>query len=350
MTLKLLVVEDDETDIETCNSSRDRFTDEEGCELELVFAKSLPDAQKCVDNSFDGVIIDLKLDGDADAGSHFVEILKDSFRVPAVVLTGTPDNITQTDISVYTKGEIAYSQLFQKFAAIKSTGVTNVFGFRGSIEEHINEVFWHSVFPRIESWVSLHGAGKDTEHSLLRFTLNHLVQKLDEKNEICLPDEVYLTPPVCSLQTGTILRAKAGGFYIVVSPACDLALRPNGEFKSDRVHLCEILEESVVLAPILDGVRQQKKAKRIETLLRNNHANYYHWLPSFGAFPNGVINFRYITSVEKNSIESDYERPTLQVSPHFVKDIVSRFSSYYARQGQPELEFGEIARSIAELG
>ena len=29
----------------------------------------------------------------------------------------------------------------------------------------------------------------------------------------------------------------------------------------------------------------------------------------------------------------------IQISPSFVKDIVARFSSYYARQGQPNIDF-----------
>ena len=31
--------------------------------------------------------------------------------------------------------------------------------------------------------------------------------------------------------------------------------------------------------------------------------------------------------------------PDLQISPPFVRDILARLSSYYARQGQPDIDF-----------
>ncbi|MFQ2549269.1 hypothetical protein ACK305_18520, partial [Aeromonas caviae] len=37
-------------------------------------------------------------------------------------------------------------------------------------------------------------------------------------------------------------------------------------------------------------------------------------------------------------LSSQYDKPLIQISPAFVKDIVSRFSSYYARQGQPDID------------
>jgi len=41
-----------------------------------------------------------------------------------------------------------------------------------------------------------------------------------------------------------------------------------------------------------------------------------------------------------------YDMPCIQVSPQFVKDILARFSSYYARQGQPEIESNEMIKEI----
>ena len=37
-----------------------------------------------------------------------------------------------------------------------------------------------------------------------------------------------------------------------------------------------------------------------------------------------------------------YSPTKIPISPPFVKDIVARFSSYYARQGQPNIDFNKL--------
>lgn len=348
MSLKLLVVEDDENDIETCKSTRDRFVEEKNIGVDLVFAKTLVDAKKQIDNSFDGMIIDLRLNGDSTAGNELLDMIRSSFRVPVVAMTGTPDNVARKDfLEIYKKGEVGYDTLFDKFCDIHKTGVTKIFGFRGLIDEQLNKVFWENIFPRIDSWV-LHANGeRPAEHSLLRCTLNHVVQILDDLHDTCVTDEVYISPPMTARpQTGSIVKTKEDGAYsIVISPACDLALRENGEFKSDRIQLCGIVDMSTITVPLLTGINNEsKKAKKIEQLIKNNHTNYLHWLPQFSQFSGGLINFRYVEALRKSDYEMRFETAGLLVSPHFMKDIISRFSAYYARQGQPDLAFAELAK------
>ncbi len=40
-------------------------------------------------------------------------------------------------------------------------------------------------------------------------------------------------------------------------------------------------------------------------------------------------------SFHLDEFEEKFSKPTIRISMAFTKDIVSRFSSYYARQGQP---------------
>lgn len=37
-----------------------------------------------------------------------------------------------------------------------------------------------------------------------------------------------------------------------------------------------------------------------------------------------------------------FENPSVQISSLFLKDIVARFSSYYARQGQPDIDYEKV--------
>ena len=94
-----------------------------------------------------------------------------------------------------------------------------------------------------------------------------------------------------------------------------------------------------------DSLLSSLKIKLTE-LLKNNIYIYRHWLPGASGFDGGFINFRWVYSFEKAKIKENFENPTHQVSSSFVKDIISRFSAYYARQGQPDFEFKEIATKL----
>ena len=85
---------------------------------------------------------------------------------------------------------------------------------------------------------------------------------------------------------------------------------------------------------VLNGSKKKSKVNE----LCSNKRIYYHWLPKTNFFDGGILNFRKLTTYNKGDFDKNFGKPTIQISPFFVKDIVSRFSSYYARQGQPDID------------
>ena len=185
----------------------------------------------------------------------------------------------------------------------------------------------------------------------------------------CYPDEMYIHLPNLELDqvkvdTGCILKNKDNNkFYIVLSPACDLAEREGGECNTDRALLVEIqmLEDILSDDYFISNCHGGKKLKKRylksnpespkEYLLkqqdndlikyqRNTKNLYYCWLPKTSCFNNGaVINFRRVSTYSQEELNESFNSPVIQVSSPFLKDIISRFSSYYARQGQPDINF-----------
>ena len=84
-------------------------------------------------------------------------------------------------------------------------------------------------------------------------------------------------------------------------------------------------------------VSNKDRKNRLNTLF-TNRPQYYHWLPETNFFDGGFLNFRKLKTLSEDEFREQFEKPSIQISPFFVKDIVSRFSSYYARQGQPEID------------
>ena len=348
---KLLIVEDDEEELDTCRTTVKRYEKEKGREIELVESNTLEDAQIKINNSFDGVIIDLKLGPAGDEGNRVIQEIYDKNRIPVAILTGTPGNADskfKDIIKVYKKGENGLDEIFDDLIQIYDTGLTKIFGGRGHIENTMNEIFWKNILPQLNSWKSHVEQGEKTEKALLRFTINHLLELLNDDTDICYPEEMYITPVISeNIRTGSVvvnnIEQKK---YIVMSPACDLVCH-NGNFNTDRILLCEIEDYNSVKDQALDGIRKtDKKQRKLKQLLKNNFTDYHHWLPLTSAFSGGFINFRWIIALDKTDFKAAFDSPQVQVSSHFIKDVVSRFSSYYARQGQPDFDFNTISKNM----
>ena len=349
--LRLLIVEDVEQELESFRDDLQDYTHEKKRDIDLVECKTLEEALNTLDNSFDGAIIDLKLTNHrSNEGNQVVEkIVESFFRIPIAIFTGNPGdwdhNLNEKImlIDVFTKGETGHYELLDQFWEIYNTGLTRIMGGRGLIEQTLSEVFLENLLPQIQTWAS-YGAENPTrtEKALLRYALNHLFQLLEEDGEHCFPEEVYLYPSVLDrITTGSIVKEKASDqWFVVLSPACDLVPRgEKGVRNTDSILLVEIER----IDRILDG---SKSKSRVGELCANRRT-YYHWLPETNFFQGGILNFRKLTTLYENNFDERFGKPIIQISPFFVKDIVSRFSSYYARQGQPDIDSKDfIARYI----
>lgn len=351
---KLLIVEDDEEELILYRTTIERYEIENKRVIEIFESNTLEDALEQIDNSFDSVIIDLKLETDVDGGNKVIKEIHNKYRIPVAILTGTPGNADDDFIkiiNVYKKGETGLDEILNDLIQIYDTGLTKIFGGRGHIENTMDKVFWENILPRLDSWKSHVERGEKTEKALLRFTINHLLELLNDDSEICYPEEMYISPVLSdSIRTGSIVFSTINNKkYIVMSPACDLVCRNDGNFKTDRILLCEIEDYNPVEEQVLSGItKTAKKQNKLKDLLKNNYTDYHHWLPHTSAFTGGFINFRWTIAIDKSDYETQFNPPKVQISSHFIKDIISRFSSYYARQGQPDFDFDSISSQIAQ--
>ena len=346
---KLLIIEDSDDQLEIFRDVIQEYRDEKERDIDSVECKTLEKALEVFDNSFDGVIVDLKLGSKGNEGNQIVEKIVESFvRVPIAVYTALPKNWDEDLdekimlIGIFIKGQTEFREILDEFWDIYNTGLTKILGGRGSIEDNLNKVFLKSIQPRIKAWVTYGKENsKRTEQALLRHTLNHLAQLLEKDEKSYLPEEIYLYPSKSDkITTGSIVHADDQSF-VVLSPACDLVPRgKNGTFKTDRILLVEIERGKDIEEAALEGFEKKgSKKKRLRDVFNNNYTDYYHWLPETDLFQGGFLNFRKLKTLNKDDFDKKFEKSAIiQISPSFVKDIVSRFSSFYARQGQPDID------------
>lgn len=350
---KFLLIEDSVDDSNSFQDTVKRLNDEVDEEIyHLEIAKTYSDGMEKISEKLNGIIVDIKLDG-SHSGNDIIQKIVEKFRVPIAVFTGTPDTepSDKHSIKVYKKGEATHEQIIKELCDISDTGLFDVLGGTGTIEEVMTKIFWNNLYPQIELWKRKKAQGVETEKILLRYAVSHIQELIDNEVPAYVTEEMYIKPPMCNdIKTGSIIQAKSDEiYYIVLSPPCDLAIH-NGKMKTDRILICEIDSQDVVNHRIIDGVNSaDKKRKKIIDALKNNYTDYYHWLPENTLFVGGYINFRKVTTItcSQEELLEKYNN-LIKVQEGFVKSILSRFSSYYARQGQPDFNFDEEAEDIVQ--
>ena len=111
----------------------------------------------------------------------------------------------------------------------------------------------------------------------------------------------------------------------------------NGKPKTTHILCCEIEElDRNQRNTANKNSRDRKRA--IQDLIKNTFWHYYHFLPQTKLVAGGLINFRKVVTAEPELFEKTFGQPMAQISGAFTKDLVARFSSYYARQGQPDFD------------
>ena len=334
--LQLLLVEDEDAFVRQYRDVLHEYIDQHGRNIEMRVCRTLAEARSSLDASVDAAIVDLNLGGGTADGGEVIDEIKEHFRVPVAVLTGTPDDADEKPpvIGVFTKGEHGFDDVLHRLWEPYSIGLTRIMGGRGLLEERLNTVFLNNLLPTLDAWIGYGRADAErTERALLRYALGHLVADLDGDETPSYPEEVYLAPPLeRALTTGSLVKRKDNGTcHVVMTPACDLVLR-DGRPNVDSIILAEIVPEETVHDSLNANSRRRKNLKR------NNDKYCYHWLPSSKVADGGYLDFRQLQTVPLTRIGSEYEHLDARIAPGFIKDIVSRFSAFYARQGQPVIE------------
>ena len=340
--LNILLVEDNQSDIDVFKSSIELFDDEHSIETSLEIAKTYEDAIKIISsNSFDGIILDLSLHGGVEGGKEIVNyILDEKLIVPIVVYTGTPDELAEYSfIEVYRKGEQEniIDNILIDLKRTKDFGFNDLFNAKGQIQDFLKEVFYKNIYHQKKQWIGYQN--KDlVKKAILRHTLNHLTQHIDETDDKYFLEEMYIFPPINKeIKTGSIIKSlSANQYHIVLTPACDFA-----QSEARCILLAEIIPPLAYIRNNFPGNEATNSRKqKLEPMLHNKKQEY-HYLPKLSPFEGGFIDFTSVQSYSKDDLIRIFSEVKIQISPYFISDILGRFSSYYARQGQPDLHHEE---------
>jgi hypothetical protein len=146
-----------------------------------------------------------------------------------------------------------------------------------------------------------------------------------------------LSPPIKKhLHTGDLIKIEESHF-LVLTPACDIVYNYKDDDKGNKVQFRKA--DKMILAsvkefnyPVLCANKNNNGIKKdeLKKYVKNEYYRY-HYLPPFNNENGYLIDFQDLSSIP---FDVQHSREAT-ISAPFIKDIISRFSNYYSRQGQP---------------
>jgi CheY-like chemotaxis protein len=358
--MKLLIVEDEPAQIQLYKDNIESFN--KTSDIQITYDKFLT-LEKAKDSllspEYDGAIIDLKLSQGTEEleGLEIVEEIEQNQRFPIFIVSGSISSIDDKEENTFFKKrnrDSNFKTILSELVEIYQTGITNILGRKGEIEEYLTSIFWNHLSNSMDLWVKdTTRTPEEKQKSLLRYTLSHIQEYIDEDIEKYHPSEFYITAPIkMNIFTGDIVFYQDNR-YLVLTPSCDIVKRTDGNRNANRILFCKIinLKDGIKNFELLksDTSINNENRKRLNSFIENKKQNY-HFVPKSNLIDAGLIDFQDKLTIETKNVEDllrDKEMIRIAtVSGPFLKDIISRFTNYFSRQGSPDFNVDEIYNSL----
>lgn len=350
--IHVVIVEDDEAQQEMYRDCIQEFNLEDNQQYEIK-STILPNDKEVAGILYrervDAIIIDLNWGGgrNINEGNQLVEKIYRDCRIPIFIISGNLNFLEKgyeesPIFRKYERDEVFFNDVLQEIKNLYRIGYTKVLGNHSKIDEMLSKVFWKYMSDSIKGW--MHQTIPLQEQRMLRFAVTRINEMLAiseaERHDDYDAVEFYIKPPIKEKPfTGDIVLFRENQ-YLIITAACDM----EQEKKADYIVLCQINVD------IVNGLRagiegDNKKAEQELMRYINNGKNRYHLLPPCRIFDGGLVDFQMVTSIKKEEL-SKSGILIASVNPAFHKDIQARFSHYYGRQGQPQLNKDSIINWI----
>lgn len=345
----ILHLEDDDDCAENFKTTLDIYNEKNNTAIKYIHVNNFEDFKKYTDLDYDVAVIDIYLGKNPVQGYDAISMLPQKFmRIPCVIYSGTVDADIGNKFALKTYKRDQHGAdvaILDYFVNIYKTGILNILGGKGQLEQILSCIYNNNLRHNIEEWLSLAEVDSPKcETALLRFIGHCIEDKLHTDCEKTYSAEVYISPLLNKeLSPGLIICDNNDNKFIIITPACDLALH-NESRNTDTIQLCCIEN----ITKHFPGTSNSAKDKRRNVL--ENKKNMFHYLPKSKMFEGGLINFQGLKTIEISELEKGDYRIIAKITSSYLKNILARFSNYYARQGQPDISFNieEIEHEIAE--
>lgn len=347
--MKLLIVEDNASERQVYERSVSSLTD---LDINLEFATSYEEAlEKFQSFKPDCIFIDIKLmSGNVEntKGNDLFEFISKykSSKIIRIITSHVGDIepeikelANNTLFKIHNRTELPFVDIIRETYELFNSPIYSLVNLDDEILNQIRDVY----YKQIDSLMSNGDITDGLERPRLLRYISSKFYELFSVNEHTLDEvydwEMFFCPPVLNfLYSGDILHKKESeDYFIILNPPCDLTPRGNGETNAEECILAKL--DSVDLRTYVN--QETGKFTGTGKNIITNKENNYHFIPQIKELGPFRINFRKVFHLDKSNVESDYTR-IASIAPAFMKEVLHRFSSYYSRQGQPDLDIGHL--------
>jgi hypothetical protein len=360
--MKLLIVENEPEQVQLYLDVIESYNKTSEVQIEAEPFYNLEDAKEALNNGiYDAAIVDLKLtENTAELqGMEIVNSIIDKLRFPVFIVSGSIGQIDSPESALFKKRlrDGDFKEILKEIEKIYNTGITKILNNKGTIEEYLNNIFWNHLSNSMENWIDDDSRSPEQKQkSLLRYTLMHMQEYIDEDIEKYHPSEFYIIEPIKSnIFTGDIITFE-GNRYIVLTPSCDIVLRQDKTRNTKKILFCKIQKLSDIIDNYSNLTMQTGESnstkKNLTNYIKNNSKQNFHFIPKNNLIEAGLIDFQDKLTIAENEVNDLIKNKIIvrnaTVSMPFLKDIISRYSNYYSRQGSPDFNSDEIYSSLFE--
>lgn len=347
---EILIVEDDEVTRDSWQRDIQDFNrdPEAPFKFRSTFATTKREAlQVLARTRVDCAVIDLRLpDGNDETGAgqplgnDVLQVLLEEVGIPAVVYSGydgeASEAVRASNIRVLLKQGGVPAQILNAFAT-QAGLMAAMEATRSRIAKETARLFNQSIWRRWEArWSTEQNRGMISD-IIARQTASHIADALAQPPVNHHPDEFYIVPALFAdrLDTGDILDMD-GQVHVVLTPRCNMANKPPSHL---MLAVCNTFQDWVQWKADLNGSSKQRyKADReLRSHATQGHGIATHFLPPLDGKGPWLVDFQEVRAIKSENLLALLPKRFASIAPHFVPNLVQRYSSYLGRIGQPDI-------------
>lgn len=365
--VRVLIIEDnEELGADARREIEEAFKDSDAIQPQVLVVTDFDEGfQKVRDGESDVVVLDVRRDGtaskpeDETAGhTKYLEIKKARF-VPIIFWTALPEQVSREEmpplVTVVTKEDTEKLPGAVR-AAVTSHVMTKIEMIEKQVASVLTDYMWNELAP---NWTEYTEGTDDV--NIAPILLSRLARIIDDDSERSFtghPSFRYVYPPASDRRApGDILRAPDNTWWVVLTPACDLA-----QHKFDRVllsHASPLEDHPKYRAwkdEFLSEKNKQKNAEKRGKAKWNNlrqdvltsTRGQFYYLPRFRDIPDLVIDLEDVCAVSEKQF-AEYDTIASLSSP-FAESLLVQYSHYRGRIGVPDLDVELIRTRLWSIG
>lgn len=348
-TCEILIVEDDAHTRESWQRDIRDFNRSAVLKFHPVFAATKREALHVLSRTrVDCAVIDLRLpDGDDGSGAahplgnDVLQTLLEETGVPAVVYSGyeneASEAVRRSNIRVQSKQGGAASNILAMFAEQAELMIA-MEATRSRIARETARLFNQSIWRRWETRWSNEPDREMITGVIARQTASHIADALAQPPVSHHPDEFYVVPALFAerLDTGDLVNLD-GQIHIVLTPRCNMANKPPSHI---MLAVCNSMPDWAEWKDRLLNGNSDKKDKARRALrdhATQGHGVATHFLPPLDGSGPWLVDFQEVRALRAEEVPALLSSRIASVAPHFVPNLVQRYSSYLGRIGQPDI-------------